>query len=122
MERRTAKGFQGEVDDNLIRDVISAYKKSLEKARKEFEPAGEKAREQIAELDFEIEYLSHFLPQALSAMEVREVVRKAVASSGAKDAKMSGRVMGVVMKELKGRADPELVKTLIAEELGTDKK
>src|SRR5262249_30868642 len=61
MERRTAKGFKGEVNDDLYRDVIGAYKKSLEKARKEFEPAGERAREQIAELDFEIEYLSQFL-------------------------------------------------------------
>ena len=32
MERRTASGFKGTVDDELVRDVIAAYKKSLEKA------------------------------------------------------------------------------------------
>ena len=29
MERRTAKGFSGQVDDALILDVISSYKKSM---------------------------------------------------------------------------------------------
>ena len=33
MERRTAAGFKGTVDDELVREVIAAYKKSLEKAR-----------------------------------------------------------------------------------------
>ena len=39
-ERRTAKGFAGEVDDALVRDVIAAYKKQLQKAIPEFEKAG----------------------------------------------------------------------------------
>jgi uncharacterized protein YqeY len=119
MERRTAKGFKGEVNDDLHREVIAAYKKSLEKARKEFEPAGEKAREQIAELDFEIEYLAQFLPQALSDDEVRAAVRAAIAELPVKDAKMSGRVVGAVMKELKGRVEADTVKRLVAEEFGS---
>jgi len=32
MERRTAKGFTGEVDDALVLDVIGAYRKQLQKA------------------------------------------------------------------------------------------
>lgn len=31
-ERRTAKGFSGEVDDALVLDVIAAYRKQLQKA------------------------------------------------------------------------------------------
>ena len=31
-ERRTAKGFQGEVNDALLVDVISSYRKQLQKA------------------------------------------------------------------------------------------
>jgi uncharacterized protein YqeY len=42
MERRTAKGFTGTVDDPLILDVISTYKKSMEKARTEYAGAGDR--------------------------------------------------------------------------------
>ena len=39
MERRTAKDFKGEVDDALVLDVISTYRKSMEKAKGEFAAA-----------------------------------------------------------------------------------
>ena len=58
MERRTAKGFSGEVDDALYLDVIAAYKKSLDKAAAEFAGAGDKGAEQIAELEFESKFCS----------------------------------------------------------------
>src|SRR5947199_4175111 len=79
MERRTAKGFTGTVDDALILDVISAYKKSMEKAKQEFASAGDRAKDQIAEIDFEIQWCSKLLPQGLTEAELREAVAKAVA-------------------------------------------
>ena len=56
MERRTAKGFTGEVDDALVLDVIGAYRKQLQKALVEFEKAGERGAAQAAQLRFEIEF------------------------------------------------------------------
>jgi len=46
MERRTAKGFSGTVDDALILDVIATYKKSMEKARAEYFAAGDRGKDQ----------------------------------------------------------------------------
>src|SRR5688572_16187305 len=46
MERRTAKGFSGQIDDALYVDVMSAYRKSLIKAREEFLGVGERGKEQ----------------------------------------------------------------------------
>src|SRR5256885_11911504 len=66
MERRTAKGFSGTVDDALVLDVIGTYKKSMEKARAEYAAAGDRGKEQLAELDFEIAWCSKLLPQGLS--------------------------------------------------------
>src|SRR5215470_1258412 len=74
MERRTAKGFSGQVDDALYLDVISAYRKSLAKAREEFIAAGERGREPAAELAWEIEFCDRFLPKGLSADELRAAV------------------------------------------------
>ena len=36
MERRTAAGFKGPLDDSLWLDVITAYQKQLRKAREEY--------------------------------------------------------------------------------------
>src|SRR6185312_14652087 len=76
MERRTAKGFTGTVDDALILDVISAYKKQMEKAKSEFAAAGDRAKDQIAEIDFEIGWCQKWLPQAASEDELRSAVEK----------------------------------------------
>jgi uncharacterized protein YqeY len=106
MERRTAAGFKGQVDDELIRDVIAAYKKSLEKAREEYAAAGERGAPHIAELDFEIGFCQQYLPEQMGRDEL-----------GATDPKMAGRVVGAVMKKHKGRVDAALVKQLVDAEL-----
>jgi uncharacterized protein len=116
MERRTAKDFTGEVDDALVLDVISAYRKSMEKAKTEFASAGDKAKDQIAELDFEIEWCKKMLPQGLSEAELRAAVAEAVAALPQKDPKMAGRVIGAIKKQFGDRADAQLTKKL-AEEL-----
>jgi len=116
MERRTAKGFSGTVDDALVLDVISAYKKQMEKAKQEFAGAGDRAKEQIADIDYEIEWCSKWLPQQLSEAELRDAVAKAVSELPQKDPKMAGRVIGTIKKQFGDRADAQLAKK-IAEEL-----
>jgi len=116
MQRRTAKGFTGTVDDALILDVISTYKKKMEKARGEYAAAGERGKDQLADIDFEIEWCSKFLPKQLSEAELRDAVTKAVAELPQKDPKMAGRVIGAIKKQFGDRADAQLVKKL-AEEL-----
>ena len=115
MERRTAKGFTGTVDDALILDVISTYKKSMEKARGDYVAAGDRGKEQLAEIDFEVEWCNKWLPQQLSEAELRDAVAKAVAELPQKDPKMAGRVIGTIKKQFGDRADAQLVKQLADE-------
>ena len=116
MERRTAKGFSGQVDDALVTDVIAAYKKSLIKAREEFLAVGERGTEQAEELKWEIELCDRFLPKGLSPDEIRAAVQVAITTLGATDPKQVGRVVGEFMKSHKGKAEAAEVKK-IAEEL-----
>ena len=117
MERRTAKGFSGAVDDALILDVIATYKKSMEKARTEYAGAGDRGKEQLAEIDFEVGWCSKLLPQAVGEDELRAAVAKAVAELPHKDPKMAGRVIGAIKKQFGDRADAQLAKKLAEEEL-----
>ena len=120
-ERRTSASFKGTVDDELVRDVIAAYKKSLEKAREEYAAAGDRGAEAVGELDHEIAYCQQFLPAQMGEAEARAAVREAIAELGAGDVKMSGRVVGAVMKKHRGVVDAALVKRLAEEELAGPK-
>jgi uncharacterized protein len=115
-ERRTAKGFSGEVDDALVADVIGSYRKQLQKALAEFEKLGERGAAQVAQLRFEIEFCERFLPRHLDDAAVRGLVRERLGALGITDVKHVGRLIGDVMKTHKGQVDAGDVKR-VAEEL-----
>jgi uncharacterized protein YqeY len=117
MERRTAAGFKGPLDDTLWLDVVASYQKQLRKARDEFAAAGARGADALPQLDFEIEFCNQFLPKTASDDEVRAVVKETIARLGAADPKQSGRVMGEIMKSHKGKVDPATVKRLVEEAL-----
>ena len=112
-EKRTAKGFSGEVNDELYKQVIAAYKKSLEKARVEFVKAGEKGVDSVASLDHEIAFCQTFLPQPMGEDEVRAAAKAVIGAMGEVSPKMAGRIVGAVMKEHKGKVEAALVKTVV---------
>jgi hypothetical protein len=117
MERRTAKGFSGQVDDALYLDVIASYRKSLVKAKEEFTAAGERGKAQADELEWDIAFLERFLPKGMSDDEIRAAVRAAMAATGIKDPKQAGRLVGEVVKANKGKCEPGQVKKIADEEL-----
>jgi uncharacterized protein YqeY len=128
MERRTAAPPSGTdpaewkgvvVDDALVLDVITVYKKQMEKARTDYLAAGDRGKELLAEADFEVEWCKGWLPAGLSDAELRDAVTKIVAELPAKDPKMAGKVIGMVKKQFGDRADAAAVKKLADELLKT---
>jgi len=115
-ERRTAKGFSGQVDDALVLDVIAAYRKQLQKALAEYDKLGERGAAQAAQLRFEIEFCERFLPKGLDATALRSLVQERARALGVTDLKQVGRLIGDVMKSHKGHVDAADVKR-IAEDL-----
>ena len=118
-ERRTAKGFSGQVDDALVQDVISAYRKSLQKALPDYEKAGERGRAQAEQLRAEIEYLERWLPRGLDDAALRALVKERLTALNITDAKQVGRLVGDVMKTHKGQVEAGDVKRVAEELLGT---
>ena len=116
MERRTAKGFSGTVDDALILEVIGAYRKQLQKALAEFDKVGERGAAQAAVLRFEIEFCERYLPKTMDEAGVRALVKERIAALGIADHKQAGRLVGDIMKTHKGQVDAGDVKR-VAEEL-----
>lgn len=117
MERRTAAGFKGPLDDALWLDVITAYQKQLRKSRDEYVAVGERGASFLPQLDFEIELCGKFLPQMAGEAEVRAAVKEAIGRLSITDPKQGGRLMGEIMKANKGKFEAGMVKKLVDEEL-----
>ena len=118
MERRTAKGFTGVVDDALVLDVIAAYKKQLGKAIEEFEKLGDKGQAQVDQLRIEIKVCERFLPKGLSETEGVALVKERIATLGITDGKQIGKLLGDIMKTHKGLVEAGDVKKAATAILG----
>jgi uncharacterized protein YqeY len=114
-EKRTSPGFEGELNDEVVQEVASTYVKQLKKAIGEFEKAGEPGRELLEKTQWEVELLSEYLPKLLDEDATRKIVEEAIAESGITDPAQTGRAIGVVMKEHKGKVDPVLVRRFVEE-------
>ena len=112
LERRTARGFSGVVDDALVLDVIGAYRKQLQKALAEFEKVGERGAAQAADFRFEIALCEGYLPKGLDEDVLRALVGERLQALGIADPKQIGRLVGDVMKTHKGQVEAADVKRI----------
>jgi len=102
-------------DDDVIA-VVSAEVKKLRDAIALFEQGGR--ADLAAQNKKEIEVLMRYLPAQLGEDEIKKIVADAIAQAGAATAKDMGKVMGILMPKIKGRADSGLVGKLVKEALG----
>jgi uncharacterized protein len=65
----------------------------------------------------EAEIISSYMPEQLSDEDLRAIVGDAVAESGASSPQEMGKVMSVVMPQVKGRADGKRVSAAVKEML-----
>ena len=96
-------------------DVVRRLVKQRGDSQSEYEKAG---RTELADKErAEREILMVYLPQQKSATEVREIVQSVLAELPPEN-RNQGAVMKVVMPQLKGVADGNLVRQIVTEELG----
>jgi len=108
--QKAEKDDRGEPTEVLQRE----RKRRLEAA----EAYREGGRTESAEAEErEAEVIASYLPEQLSDDELREIVGNAVAESGASSPQEMGKVMGLVMPHVKGRADGKRVSATVKEML-----
>lgn len=110
--REIEKRSQGveTLNDDEIRELITRQIKQLQDPIKDFEAGG---RKDLAEKNLlEINILKQYLPPEMPDSEIQKVIEKIKIEMG-ENSSDTGRLMGAVMKELKGKADGNRVKNLI---------
>jgi uncharacterized protein len=114
---------QIEVDKRIELDeaaVLAILQKEVKTRRESLEEARKAAREDLAAASqAEIDILNAFLPQAMSAEELRELARQAIAETGASSPADMGKVMKAIMPKIAGRAPGDQVSAAIRELLSS---
>lgn len=112
---------QAEVDKRTELDeraIIKLLQKEIKNRKEAIEEAQKAGREDLVEENrAEIAVLNDFLPEALSEDELREIVKEAIAETGATGLADMGRVMQVAQEKVAGRAPGGEVSAMVRERL-----
>ena len=108
-----------EVDERIDLDdgrIIGILDKMIKQRRESIRQYASADRpELVAQEQFEIEVIQEFLPQALDANELEQIIKSAVNESGATSMKEMGKVMNLVRPRVVGRSDMAEVSKQIKE-------
>ena len=106
-----AKGDK--LSDEEILKVLRKEESKIKDSIAEFTKMGRK--DLIERESRQLKVISSYLPKLMGREEIEKVVSKAVADTHAEGLKSMGAVMGIVMKELSGKADGSVVKEVVQE-------
>ena len=106
LEKKKSSGFEGEMTEAMVIELITAYQKKLSKALNQF---GDKGEAYGADLKAEIAFCQKYLPSKLTEDEIKSAIAE-VRASGVDNDNM---VMREVMSANKGRVDGKQVKALL---------
>lgn len=109
------QSFRYEVSEEDVQAVLQKEVKQHKDSLEQFKAAGR--NELVEKEEKEIALLEVYLPALMGEEEIKKLVDDAVAKSGAASPADIGKVMGVLMPQVKGKADGGLVSKLVKEAL-----
>lgn len=112
---KTAEGAGGELKEE---DEMKMLQKLIKQRKDSLEIFQQQKRADLAQKEEqEIAVIEKFLPKQLDGEELKQILSKIIAETGASSVADMGKVMGAATKQLAGRADGKtigaMVKTLL---------
>ena len=109
-------GLDREMNDEEELQLLNKQAKMRKESIEMFEAAG---RLDLVERETkQLEIINEYLPKQLSREEAEAIIDNVIKESGASSAKDIGKVMGPVMKELKGKFDGKIIQEIVKSRLG----
>ena len=118
LEAKTAKGSNRELPDDKALAII---RKLLKQRRDSAEIYTQNGRPELAEAELaESHVLERYLPKQLSEEELIPIVRATAQENGITDPKQGGRLVGILCKQLAGKADGKLIGEVVKKVLASE--
>jgi uncharacterized protein YqeY len=108
---KTEKGSTGVITAEKEVQMLQKLVKQRRDSITEFEKANR--QDLITKEKDEVAVIEKYLPTMMSEDDVREVIKKIMAETGATTQKEMGKVMGAASKQLAGKADNKLVADIV---------
>ncbi len=99
--------MNAEDEQKILLSAAKQRRDAIEMARSANRP------EFIEKEEQELSIIMEFLPKQLSEEDIAETVKKIIAGTGAAGAKDFGKVIGIAMKEMRGKADGTVVQQIV---------
>ena len=111
LEAKTAPGANDTLEDT---DALKILQKLAKQGRESAQTYIDNGRQDLADGELaQAAVIEEYLPKQLSEAEIEVEVKKVIAETGAQSMKDMGRVMGVVSKQLAGRADGRAISAVV---------
>ena len=95
-------------------DVIKIISKQAKEHRDSIESFKKGNRTDLVEKETkELSILKSYLPKQLGEKELEEIVKKVISETGASSKADFGKVMTLIMQEIKGQADGKIISSLV---------
>ena len=104
-----------ELDDPQVLAILDKMSKQLKDSIDQYQQAGRD--DLVGKEQSELEVVSEFLPEQMSADDVAQLIQAAIEQTGASGMQDMGIVMGVLKPQLQGRADMGSVSALVKQHL-----
>jgi uncharacterized protein YqeY len=101
--------------DDEIEGVFRSFVKRAKESIEQFSTAGR--TDLVEKEESELAIIQEYLPRQFSEDETREIIRNAIAETGAAGPRDMGKVMKAVMAKGKGQVDGKLANVLLKEML-----
>ena len=96
--------------------IISVLTKQVQQRKDSVEAYNAANRQDLVDKETEeINIISVYLPEQLPVEEIEEIIKTAISEMGASSLSDMGKVMGLVMPQVRGRADGKIVNTIVTE-------
>ena len=113
---KTEKGATGEINEEqeikILQKLFNQRKESFEIFTKENRP------ELAAREKEEMDVIASYLPAQMSDEELKAVVQGSISATGASSVKDMGKVIGMVNKQVAGKAEGARISAMVKELLG----
>lgn len=105
------------ITDEDVTAVLSSAAKRRRDSIEQFQAGGRD--DLVSRESRELDIIKTYLPEAMSEEEIESAVRDAIAEAGAASPADLGKVMKILMPNVRGRADGKLVNEIVRRLLGS---
>ncbi len=124
----TIRSLRGAIKDKAIElkkdelsdeEIMGVLTKAAKQRRDSIASYKEGGRDDlVAEEEKELAIIEKYLPEQMNEDEVTKIVTEVIEQTGASSMADMGKVMGAIMPKVKGKADGNMVQTIVRGKLG----